>query len=198
MALVTLEDVRELGGLMDHDADPVLARRLRGVLVKAERFCGRSFADGTTTSDASWIEYHDGGGTYIMVRNPPVVTITALADGYPLTIRTIDFANNVRTEQEYKDQGRVELYNGEQCFQGTENAVRIAYIGGWTRANFPDELRDALCEQVLFEANQGGRIGMKQAGADGVNQTFAEAQYGFAPEIFQVVSYYKLWHREVV
>ncbi len=191
MALITIDDVKDEAGWETDALDGRIETRIADVMARAQRYCERIFESATHT------EYHDAGRRFILIHNPPWVTISTLQDGYPLSTRTITVSGNVRSEQQYKDEGKVELYNAEGVFGGVERGVAITYIGGWDAATFPNDLKMKLIEQVIFELNHPERLGMAAQSVDGASVTFNLSKDGFTQETQAVLDAYRLWSRAV-
>ena len=167
-ALVTSQDVMDYGNLDNEALRPRIEFLLKSVWASAEQYCDRVFSGDTFT------EYQDGKGqTEFYILNPPISTIVSLTDNAQLQRRAIDLTN-VMTMQEYKDRGRVKLFRFEsmflQGFNGGLAGIEIVYRGGYTEDTFPQDLKEAICMEVLYRLD-GRTVGVKSQSADGVSAT---------------------------
>jgi len=188
--LLTIADVKQAGELTSSAHDNRIRLLIASVLAAAESYCRRKFSMDTFT------EYKDiqHSTPSIQVDNPPWVSITSLVDDFPDGNRTIDATVNVVTAQEYKDRGEVRLYEGESTFAGGVISVKVVYVGGWSASTFPVELKDTLCQEVLFRLNNSERVGIASQSADGASVSYA-TRNGFAVEVCDVLDHYRQWHR---
>jgi hypothetical protein len=77
MDLTTLAEVKEYlrtaGTPIGTDFDTLIEDTIiPSVSQMIEKFCSRSFGEGV------FIEYHDGGGNFVFVKNPPIVSISSI------------------------------------------------------------------------------------------------------------------------
>lgn len=192
MALLNKSDVKRAGRIASTDYDDEIDRLILVVTSRAERYLERKLTQATFT------EYHPGGSGSIYVDNPPWTTISTLRDDYPDSPRSITVSGNVRSEQAFKDRGEVLLYNSESTFGGGDAGVEVVYTGAWTTSTFPDDLKRALIQQVLFELSHWERIGIADQSADGVSVTYDVLPSGFAREVQMVLDGYRNLYRAVV
>ena len=188
--LITLEDVRIEGEIETDQLDARILRKIESVMDAAEAYCARKFELSTFT------EHHDieGAPSFFYVDNPPWVSITSLAHNVQDASVTIDADEDVIDEQEYKDAGKIQLFNGESVFYAGKASAKIVYSGGWDEETFPQDLKDALLQQILFELNHAERVGIKLQAADGVSVSYDEAS-GFASQVKVVLDRYKRWDK---
>lgn len=191
MALLNKSDVKRAGRITGKSDDDEIDRLILVITARAERYLQRKL------TLASHTEYHDGGDTHIYVNNAPWVTVHELYDSYPDSTRTITVSGNVRSETEYKDAGEILLYNTESVFSGTKRSVKVVYSGGWDTSTFPEDLKRALVEQILFELGHWDRIGIANQSADGVTVQYDRLPSGFTREVQMVLDGYRNLYRVV-
>jgi len=191
--LITLDDVKDEGGIAGAQLDARILRRIDSVTAKAEAYCMRMFELATRT------EHHDivGNPSFFYVDNPPWVSITTLTHNEQVAAVTIDADDDVIDETEYKDAGKVQLFNGESVFYNGDASVKIVYSGGYDEATFPAGLKTALIDQILFEIDHRERIGIAAQAADGVSISYDESS-GFASQVKMVLDRYRRLDKLIV
>jgi hypothetical protein len=192
MPLITRADVQQAGRIAAGDESAEIDRLILVVMARAERYLERKLTADTYT------EYHDGGNQSIYVNAYPWSSISTLRDNYPENPRSITVSGNVRSEQEYKDRGEVLLYGSESLFAGATKAVEIVYTGGYTTTDFPEDLKRALIQQILFELGHWDRVGIASQSADGVSVEYDIMRSGFVREVQYVLDGYRNLYRAVV
>jgi hypothetical protein len=192
MPLITRADVQQAGRIAAGDESAEIDRLILVVMARAERYLERKLTADTYT------EYHDGGNQSIYVNAYPWSSISTLRDNYPENPRSITVSGNVRSEQEYKDRGEVLLYGSESLFAGATKAVEIVYTGGYTTTDFPEDLKRALIQQLLFELGHWDRVGIASQSADGVSVEYDIMRSGFVREVQYVLDGYRNLYRAVV
>lgn len=195
MALITPADVKDAGDIQNTDRDLRIQTLIDAVWADAERYCLRDFDYGTHTEHFTL----DKAVGYVFVKAPPIESITSVTDDIQYSARAITVADNVVNEQEYFDRGEVRLYKSEGLFTAdpTEPTVTVVYVGGYTQASLPANLREALCQEVLFRL-RGRVVGVESQSADGASVKYSTRD-GFAIETADFLdATYKLHHRGIV
>lgn len=188
---VTAQDVMDYGRIDNADLHATITTYLASVFAAAQDYCSRKFSSDTFT------EYHDVpgplGGAALLVENPPITTLTSLTDDNNYGQRAITVATNVISASEYFDRGEVRLYKSEGYFATGRVAAKVVYVGGWTASTMPTDLKEAICQEVLFRINYPEAVGLAAAAGDGVNNTYA-TRNGFAAQVCDVLDRYRqLW-----
>lgn len=191
MALITTEEVVNLGNINDASAEAVIDLLIPGVQARAERHCMRKF------DLATYTETHDAheGQRLFYVKNPPLVAITTLTHNEPLSPQVINQTNNVRQEADYLQRGEVRLHNGEGVYYAGPGSIKIIYTGGWSTSTCPGDLKVALIQQVLYELNHSERIGLQGLRGDGAAAEYDERD-GFAAQVADVLDSYRLVRKD--
>jgi len=192
MPIITLADVKLFGRIETSAYDDELEMLIEACQSRAEAHCGRLFDYGTYT------EYHDTGpaDSALFVHNYPVVSVTSITDDQNVSARTITVATNVRDEAEYLNRGQVQLWNNETLFTAGQTAVKVVYVGGYSRETLPAGLKLTLVQYTLFEFNHRARIGIAQAGGDGAYARYDEKS-GLPVQVLEALAPYVNWARRV-
>ena len=122
-----------------------------------ERYTGRSLGNQTR-----YTEYHDSA-TVIYVDKPPISTVYSLTDDYHYGSRSIaltDIIDSVDDGGRNYEVGKIECapWGTEGGFTGGRLAVAVDYLGGWTTATLPDDLRQAWIDLVVLMFNAPDRL----------------------------------------
>ena len=189
--LISTQDVMDFGNLDNDALKPRIASLLASVFAAAEQDCLRKFSSDTFT------EYFDADGSTssYLVANPPMTALVSVTDDVQYSARSIDTSTNVLFYTEQKEEGLVQLYKNEGRFSGGVAGVRIIYTGGWTATTMPAELKEAICQEVLFRLNVRA-VGVKQENADGAGTTYA-TERGFAKEVADTLLRYRAWWKGI-
>jgi uncharacterized phiE125 gp8 family phage protein len=143
-----------------------------GVLIDAAQEAIEQLTNRSLNTATTYTEYHDAGGAYIYVDRPPIVSITSLYDGAwtkgSNAAREITSSNYVTDSDDqghnYR-QGKVELCNEEGGFGGARLDAKVVYVGGWTKATLPADLRQAWIELVCYWYDEPERFHNTQGAA---------------------------------
>ena len=192
MPIIDRDDVKDAGEIKTTARDDRINFLIGEVQAEAESFCQRKF------DRATYTEHFDTAGSqgFVLVANPPIISITSVTDDAQVSARAIDVSANVRDEQEYYDRGEVRLWNAESVFTNGDAAVNVVYVGGYDRQNLPKDLKGALVNEVLFRLNNPNRWGVKSESADGVNVAY-DMDGNFAAQTAAVLKRYRQWWRDI-
>jgi hypothetical protein len=174
MDLTTLAEVKEYlrtsGTPMGSDFDDLIENNIiPAVSLLIEKHCSRQFGEDT------FIEYHDGGGEFFYVKNPPIVSITSIYqdedwewDSSHLVSATdyINFANSIG----YKS-GKWPV---------AVRSIKVTYIGGYiyiaaegTHFVLPNDIKYAAMLQTAYSFKRRKDIGLQSVSfPDGSIQKF--------------------------
>jgi len=135
------------------------------VLIKAAQELIEQITNRNLDAATTYTEYHDAGDTHIYVDRPPIVSITNLYDGaWPKgsdaarEITSSDYVTDSDDQCHNYRQGKIELCNEEGGFGGARLDAKVVYIGGWTKATLPADLRQAWVELVCYWYNAPERF----------------------------------------
>lgn len=186
MDLTTLENVKDfLESTDDWGAtwDALIGSLVSDISAQAEAYCNRHFEKTTYT------EYHDGGGKFIYLKNPPITSIT--------TIKCSEIWDWAGTTAE--DSGGYALnaaagmvqYLWDKWPYGV-GCIQAVYIGGYTNLDaLPKDLEAAICHQVAYAFNRRKDLGLESiAFPDGSIQKKNIDQW--LPDVKKVLNRYRL------
>lgn len=142
--LSTLASCKEHLGISATTFDAVIGTLLSRASDWIEAYCDRTFASTAYTED-----YDGDGSDTLIVRNPPIVSVTSLHDDQA---RDFTSATLIDADDYYVDtaKGMVKLISGRFSF-GRGN-VRAAYTGGF--ATVPKAVALAAVELTAFWFNR--------------------------------------------
>ena len=159
MGLVSLVDVKQDLRITTTDAnrDGLLQRYLDG----ASSMITKTIGD-VTPVDVS--EVHDGGGTFIMLRRPPVLTIVSVTEyigviPYSLTFQPLGQTTSMYGYSFSGYSGKVTRRGPdgqEMAFQGGKMAVQVSYMAGATSVDPAIYLAVLEDVRVLWQQTQNG------------------------------------------
>lgn len=143
MAITTVEKVAEYIGITsDDDVYGQLSTMLTSAQRRAESFCGYEF------DSATYTEYYDISQVrsgVIYTRHRPITSLLTITDDAQVSPRAISTSNDVQWDYtDWKNVGRMELWNTEGSFTGDKRAVKVVYTAGWTVATAPADLVEAI------------------------------------------------------
>ncbi|MEM9165761.1 MAG: head-tail connector protein [Planctomycetota bacterium] len=155
MALTTAANVKEALGISGSDSDALIANLITRATALAERYCDRVFESATYTDEKG-----DARGTgIILVRNPPITSVTSVA------VRSSGSTYTTLAATDYDfttdDAGRIELvsdwnywdhgsrYPVGGSFGTGINSYRVTYTGGYLAGTHDSEL--AALEEIIIE-----------------------------------------------
>lgn len=189
-ALITAQDVMDYGNLDNEALRPRITSLLASVFAAAEQYCARKF------SSDQFTEYFDATGQMnVFIENPPMTALTSVTDDAQQAARSIDTSLNVLWLDQYKNRGEVRLYNNESAFTGGVAGAKVVYTGGWTSTTLPADLKEALCQEVLYRLNTRA-VGVGQQAADGASVTYRE-RHGFAAQVTDVLDRYRCYWKGI-
>lgn len=103
------------------------------------------------------VEVHDGGKPAVVLRRPPVLSVTSVAES-GTTLDAVGYTTSVAAGVLYRSSGR---------FAGTHGAISVTYQAG--RATTPASIKQAAKELVAvnFRPQQGGNFSPFDRSDDG-------------------------------
>lgn len=123
----------------------------------AQRYCGREFdADANDRAEDHIIE--DDFRTTLVVRKPPIISVTSILSGTSTPQSTIDSTSYLID----KSAGIIRLINTSFTRGSQIGRVTVNYKGGYAADDFPDDLKLALLSimaREVFKADKS-RHGM--------------------------------------
>ena len=189
MAILTTRTVADFIGVDEAENMTPLARLRDAAQKRAEAFCGYAFDFGTHT------EYYDAlpnNGGIVYTKHRPIVALFALTDSAQDGPRAINTNNDVHWDyDDYKASGRVELWNTESDFVAGRRAILVSYSAGWTTANAPADLVQALCEIIAAKWEGTEALSRSAQNVDGVQITWRAED--IPPQAFATLCAYKHW-----
>ena len=161
MNLTTLAEVKEYlrtaGTPIGSDFDSLIENSLiPAVSQLIEKHCSRSFGEATFT------EYHDGGGDFIHVKNPPIISVTSIyqdedwewSSSYLVSSSSyINFLVNIGSK------------SGKWPY--AIRSIKVTYIGGYVytasagHVVLPDDIKYAATLQVAYSFKRRKDIGLQ-------------------------------------
>ena len=172
MNLTTLAEVKEYlrtsGSSIGEDFNSLIEDTIiPAVSLLIEKQCSRTFGE------ATFVEYHDGGGDFIYVKNPPIMSVTSIYqdedwtwDSSHLEISYINFADNIG----YK--------SGKWPY--AVRSIKVTYIGGFvylatpgSHIVLPNDIKYAATLQVAYSFKRRKDVGLQTVSfPDGSIQKF--------------------------
>jgi hypothetical protein len=182
---ITVQDVMDYGHLDNEALRVRLTLLLASVFAACEQYCCRKF------SSDQFTEYFDASGaeSSYYVANPPMTALASVTDDAQYGARAINTATNVLWFDAYKERGEVHLYKNEGYFSGGIAGVKVVYTGGYTSATIPADLKEAICQEVLYRLNDRA-VGVGNQAADGASVNYNERN-GFAAQVCDVLDRYR-------
>lgn len=162
--------------------DPAALATLKALIASTqtaiENLTWRSLAVATTRT-----EYYNAGQKFIRVDHAPITSVLGLHDDAqdsPRAISSADWVSAANDQGKNYNVGKIELWNDESSFGGDRLDVRVCYVGGWTKATLPDDLREAWIQlvQVCYdfqERNSGESANASQATPDAIPKPILQA-----------------------
>jgi len=161
MNLTTLAEVKEYlrtaGTPIGSDFDSLIEDSIiPGVSKTIENYCSRSF------DEATYTEYFDGGGYFLYVKNPPIISITTihLDDEWGWDISHLVDAT------EYMNFGsNIGCNSGKWPYAA--RSLKVVYIGGYVytasagHTTLPDDVKYAAMLQVAYSFKRRKDIGLQ-------------------------------------
>ena len=193
--LITPDQIREAGDISSTRDEGMIVRLIDRVLAQSQRSCHRIWLQATHTDES-----HDAveGQRSFWVDNPPLISISSLTHSEPTSPQSINWTNDVRSEDLYYSNGEVHLYNTEGYYYAGPGSIKITYVGGYTAATFPEDLHEVLVQEVLFRLNHPGTWGIKREQADGASVEY-DRDGVFARQTAEFLDgNYRLWRKEIV
>ncbi len=167
--LLKTEEVAIAMGLGDYQPDYNELNRLINVAkATIEGICNRSLDTAQT-----YTEYHTGGKPYVYVKRPPIVSITSVTDDAQYGARSIAATNYIDGTDDNGENyaiGRVELWYNESHFTPGKSQVKVVYVGGWTTATIPADIKHAWIRLVSLWYDNPER-GFARKSPDGTEWT---------------------------
>lgn len=150
MALISTSDIESQinADLTDPNGQALAQTLINAALQWAQSRCGYTFAKGSMT------DLFDGGVSLFFLKTaaPVDTSVAATVEVYNPTLEEYEaYTGTVRLSSD----GQVQL---STCPAEGFKAVKITYTAGWSQAEFPSDLKQALVELVArkFNAAQSG------------------------------------------
>ena len=145
-ALTTVADVKELLGITGVTQDNIITRNINFATKVILNYCGVSSFRST-----AYTEYYDGiGGTDLVLRNRPVITLTSLS--YRNEAGNTNSWTVVDTDEYFTDLD-AGIINSTAYFNGTYDQYKVVYTAGY--ATIPDDLAEACARLAGYMTEQG-------------------------------------------
>ncbi len=161
MAIITATDLKSYLEIIGTGQDTLLGNIATRANSLIQAFLNRNI------EAADYTEKHDGGDNFIIVKNPPINSISSLTDN-GTAVSTSDYVY-------YSDSGIVKLKN--KYFTNLLQGVEISYNGGFSTV--PDVIVEATLEigAIIYketDAGEGrlgkGSLSMNQIGSIQINR----------------------------
>jgi hypothetical protein len=168
--------------------DTLIDNIINSTSSRFEKFCDREFED----SESDVTEYHDGDGSidFIVVRRPPITSITSLHDDPDRGYNADDLIAS--TDYTYYSTSGIVKLDGVTFLEGIKN-IKIVYQGGYTTSTIPDDLNMACIMQSAFIFKMREKIGLTSISGEGGSVSVYQPMK-LLPEVNDVLSTYKI-HR---
>ncbi len=147
-ALTTVADVKELLGISagSTSKDNLITRNINYATKIILNYCGR-----TSFNDTAYTEYYDGiGGTELVLRNRPVITVTSVAYN---TEGNSTGAYTTLDSDDYFVDTEAGIIKSQQQFVGNYHTWQVIYTAGYT--TIPDDLAEACARMAAYMTEQG-------------------------------------------
>ncbi len=191
MNLTTLAKVKAFLELTEDDWDGLIEEIIASVSKRAEAYCSREF------EKAERVEYHDGGGQYIFLKNLPVAKIDSIIGAVDLDFDNCDLIS--ADEYTLLPAGMVANRFGTWLY-GLKG-LQVTYTAGYDP--FPDEegeeseipipadLEMAIRNQVAYDFKRRKDIGLESISfPDGSIQKVNSGE--FLPSVKSVLNRYRI------
>jgi hypothetical protein len=139
--------------------DGLLDELILGVSQRFEAAANRKLFKST------FVEIHNGGTPRILVKNPPIVSVTSIvyAPYYDFATNgtTLSTSEYVVDPSDYKNK----IYSTFGVFIGGDEMLKVTYVGGFVPAddsgcNIPDFIQQAATQQVVYLFKNRKTIGL--------------------------------------
>jgi hypothetical protein len=167
--------------------DSMIERLINAVSEQIEKYCDREFLD----SESDVTEYYDGDGSIsrIVIRRPPITSVTSVHDdtdrtyGADTLIASTDYVV-------YNDTGSIVL-DGSTFSRGLKN-IKIIYQGGYTTSTIPSDLNLACILQCAFMFQRRKELGLTSvSGSSGTITKYAPIK--LLPATKQLLNPYRIY-----
>jgi hypothetical protein len=178
MALVTVDDVKYVYGLIGEGDYDLVSEIIDRVGKSFDTYCDRVFESATYTED------YDGDRRDIMLEHYPVTSITSVTDrGQDWTGSTVINSSYYKISRD----NRHILFSSSATLTRYRENIRIVYVAGYT--TIPDDIKQACIREVIIEYKRRQKPDVTgQTMDDGSITIYAD---GFTQKTLAVLNRYK-------
>jgi len=179
--LTTLAAVKALLEQTETDWDSLITEIIGAVSARCAAYCNRDF------ESKSRVEYHDGGGQYLYLKNLPVASIASIYGSYTWEWASGDLID--AGDYVLHSSGMVGYRYGAWPYG--PKTLKVTYTAGYAAIAVPDDLEMAARSQVAYDFGRRKDIGLESVSfPDGSIQKVNSGE--FLPSVKAVLNRYRI------